>query len=86
MGTLFDDEAFEQLIYWMKENRKNADKIHDLIKDIRRNGLAKGTGKPEPLKYRKGWIRRIDHANRLVYDMDSNGNIRIISCKGHYED
>jgi toxin YoeB len=30
--------------------------------------------------------RRIDEANRLVYDIDELQNIRIISCKGHYED
>ena len=36
MGTLFDDEAFEQLIYWMKENRKNADKIQRACKRNRK--------------------------------------------------
>ncbi len=86
MGTLFDDSALEQLMYWMKQNRKNADKIHDLIKDIRRNGPAKGIGKPERLKYHDGWSRRIDRENRLVYDDDQDGNLRILSCKGHYED
>lgn len=25
-------------------------------------------------------------ANRLVYDIDELQNIKIISCKGHYED
>ncbi len=32
------------------------------------------------------WMRRTDEANRLVYDIDELQNIKIISCKGHYED
>ncbi len=61
------------------------DKIFDLLHDIERNGAAKGIGKPEPLKYRPGWSRHIDEANRLVYDV-SGDNLYIISCKGHYRD
>ena len=29
-----------------------------------------GKGKPEKLKYRKGYSRRIDEKNRLIYDME----------------
>jgi len=86
MGLIFDDEAFEELMYWMKQDRKTAEKIHSLIKDINRNGPAKGIGHPEPLRHETGWSRHIDHCNRLVYDMDEKGNVRILSCKGHYED
>ena len=50
-----------------------------------RNGVSEGTGHPEHLKYRKEWSRRIDHGNRLVYDV-VDGNLWIIACKGHYED
>jgi toxin YoeB len=35
---------------WQMEDRKTLKKINDLIKDIQRNGLMKGTGKPEALK------------------------------------
>lgn len=46
-------------------------RINTLLKDIRSNGAMKGTGKPEKLKYRPGYIpRRIDEANRLVYEID----------------
>ena len=61
-------------------------KINDLLEDIQRNGTMKGISKPEKLKYRKGFSRRIDDGNRLVYDIDELGNIRVISCKGHYEE
>ncbi|MDR0599059.1 MAG: Txe/YoeB family addiction module toxin [Treponema sp.] len=70
---------------WQTEDRKTLKKINDLIKDIQRNGLTKGIGKPEPLKYLKAYSRRIDDANRLVYSADEEHNLRIISCKGHYK-
>ena len=44
----------------------------------------KGIGKPEPLKYRDGFCRRIDDTNRLEYD--GKQNVIILTCKGHYED
>ena len=74
-----------RLLYWQLQDKKIVKKINELVKDIERNGLSNGIGHPEPLKYRKAWSRRIDHANRLVYNID-NGNLWIISCKGHYED
>ena len=67
-------------------DKKTLRKINALIKDIERNGLSEGIGKPEPLKYRKAWSRRIDQENRLVYNFDAQQNLLIISCKGHYED
>jgi len=57
-----------------------------LLKDIQRNGVSKGIGKPEHLRYRKEWSRRIDQANRLIYDIGDDGNLVVISCKGHCED
>ncbi|MCI8275192.1 MAG: type II toxin-antitoxin system YoeB family toxin, partial [Lachnospiraceae bacterium] len=57
-----------------------------LLEDIKRNGAMQGIGKPEPLKHRPGYSRRIDEKNRLVYDIDELQNIKIISCRGHYDD
>jgi len=82
----FSPIAWEHYLVWQHQDKKTVKKINELLKDIARNGLAKGIGKPEALKYRKAWSRRIDHANRLVYNLDEKGNIIIISCKGHYED
>jgi toxin YoeB len=58
---------------------------HDLLKDIERNGVDKGRGQPEPLKYElKGyWSRRIDLANRLVYKVDGD-KLYIVQCGTHY--
>ena len=43
----------------------------------------KGIGKPESLKGRKAYSRRIDDGNRLIYIGDENRNLVILSCKGH---
>ena len=83
---IFSKNAFNQYISWQSVDRKIIKRINDLLIDIQRNGAMSGTGKPEKLKYRKGYSRRIDDSNRLVYDVDSEGNIFVISCKGHYED
>jgi len=86
MSKLWADDAWDEYISWQSEDRKTLKRINLLIKDIERNGLSIGIGKPEPLKYRKGWSRRIDQANRLIYDSDEKGNLWIISCKGHYDE
>jgi len=86
MSILWEDDAQDQLFDWVSKDRKTALKIKALIHDIQRNGPARGIGKPEPLRYRKGWSRRIDDYNRLVYMQNKDGIIIIASCKGHYED
>ena len=86
MNKVWSDRAWEDYLYWQLQDKKTVKKINELVKDIERNGLNNGIGKPEPLKYRKAWSRRIDHENRLVYNLSSNGDLWIIACKGHYED
>ena len=72
-------------MYWQTQDKKTLKKINDLLEDIRRNGALNGIGKPEALKNREGYSRRIDKENRLVYVIDELQNIKIIACKGHYE-
>ena len=86
MDKFFSDTAWNHFMHWIHENRKIADKVSELLKDIERNGAGRGIGKPERLKHIDGWSRWIDKENRLVYRIDENGNIRVISCKGHYEE
>jgi len=85
MIKVWSDEAWVEYLIWQSEDKKTLKRINELIKDIERNGLSNGIGKPEFLKYRKGWSRRIDQTNRLIYDIDENNNLWIISCKGHYD-
>jgi len=84
----FTEKGWEHYLYWQIQDRKTLKKINSLIEDIKRNGTMQGIGKPESLKHEKSGLysRRIDEANRLVYDIDELQNIRVISCKGHYEE
>ena len=66
--------------------QKIVKRINELIKSIDRDGLSQGLRKPEPLRYRKAWSRRITEEHRLVYNFDNNQNLIIYSCKEHYED
>lgn len=85
MSKYWSDKAWDDYLYWQTQDKKTLLKINKLVKDIERNGLSEGIRKPEPLRYRKGWSRRIDEKNRLVYDIDESGNILIASCRDHYE-
>jgi toxin YoeB len=85
MGKLtFAQRAWEEYLYWQSNDKKTLRRINQLLKDIDRNG-NEGIGKPEPLRYRDGWSRRIDDVNRLVYQLNADGSIEIMQCKGHYD-
>lgn len=85
MNNIFTERAWEDYLYWQSNDKAMLRKINDLLKDINRNGISTGIGKPEPLKYRKAWSRRINQEHRLVYTLDDKQNLYIISCRGHYE-
>ena len=84
MRKIWSDEAWEEYLYWQTQDKKTLKRINKLIQDIERNG-TQGIGKAEPLKYQKGYNRRIDEQNRLIFDIEE-GSLYIVSCKGHYED
>ena len=83
---MFTPTAWDQFYELVKTDRKVIKRIDELIVSIERDGLLKGIGKPEALKYRKACSRRITDEHRLIYNFDSNKNLIIYSCKGHYED
>ena len=82
----WDDEAWDDYLYWQKQDKRTLKKVNDLLKDIDRNGYA-GIGKPEPLTGNLSgyWSRRIDDWNRIVYRI-KDGRIEIIQCGTHYRD
>lgn len=81
----FSDKGWDDYLYWQVTDKSIIRKVNELLKDIQRNAYE-GIEKPEPLQYRKAWSRRINHEHRLVYTLDENCNIYILSLKGHYED
>jgi len=80
----FDPAAFEDLAWWVEQDRNKALRIINLINDVQRDPF-KGIGKPEPLRHElKGcWSRRIDQEHRLVYQVTED-KIRILACRYHY--
>ncbi len=54
MSKYWSDKAWDDYLYWQTQDKKTLLKINKLVKDIERNGLSEGIGKPEPLRYRKG--------------------------------
>lgn len=83
---IFEQGAYDDFCDWGIYDKARFLKIHDLLKAILRDPF-KGVGKPEALKGLKGcWSRRIDEKHRLVYRMNSEGSVEVLSCKGHYGD
>ena len=84
MIKVWDDAAWEDYLYWQRQDKKTLKRINSLIHDIDRNG-NEGIGKPEPLRGNLSgyWSRRIDETNRLVYRI-SSGRIEILQCRTHY--
>jgi toxin YoeB len=66
------DEAWEDYLYWQKQDRKTLKRINKLIQATKKLPFE-GIGKPEPLKENLAgfWSRRIDDTNRIVYAVDS---------------
>lgn len=85
MNKLFSENAWSDIMEWVREDRKMVKKIDTLLKDIERNG-HEGLGKPEPLKHQLAgfWSRRITEKDRLIYKIDES-TIYIAACKSHYD-
>ena len=87
MRKTWTEQGWADYLYWQTQDKKTLRRINDLVKDIERNGIASGIGKPEPLKgdLQGFWSRRIDEKNRLVYNQAVDGALCIVTCRGHYE-
>ena len=85
MEYTFTQEGWDDFMYWQTQDKKTLKRIHDLIKDVARNGNT-GIGHPEPLKDASGcWSRRINEKDRFIYKIDGQ-MIKIIQCRSHYGD
>lgn len=80
----FDLAGFEDLAWWIQQDRKMALRIVKLIQATHREPFT-GIGKPEPLRHELSgcWSRRIDQEHRLVYQVLPD-KIRILACRYHY--
>ena len=84
MNLKFTKEAWEDYLFWQKNDKKILKRINELIHDSMRSPFD-GLGKPEPLKFELSgfWSRRIDLEHRLIYRTTDN-TIEIIACRFHY--
>ena len=86
MIKIWQDDAWDDYLYWQKQDKKTLKRINLILKDIERNGYD-GIGKPERLTgdLSEFWSRRIDDKNRIVYRIREN-KIEIVQCGSHYRD
>ena len=84
MKLIFSELAWQDYLFWQKNDRKILKRINDLIRDIQRNGYE-GIGKPEQLRHSLAgyWSRRINNEHRLVYKIETD-EIWIVQLRYHY--
>jgi toxin YoeB len=81
---IFAEVAWEDYLYWQKQDRKMVERINKLIREIQREPFE-GIGKPEPLKHALAgfWSRRITDEHRVVYKVE--GDVLLIAqLRYHY--
>jgi toxin YoeB len=82
--AVFQPEFVDDLIHWVKTDRKATLRILELVHAILRDPFE-GIGKPEPLKFGFAgcWSRRITQEHRLVYRV-SETKIDFLQARYHY--
>ena len=84
MKLIFADEAWEDYLYWQKQDKRIVERINKLIRETQREPFA-GVGKPEPLKHALSgfWSRRTTDEHRMVYHVE-NDALMIAQLRFHY--
>jgi toxin YoeB len=81
---IFADEAWEDYLYWQKQDKRMVERINKLIRETQREPFA-GLGKPEPLKHALAgfWSRRITEEHRMVCKIDGDA-LQLAQLRYHY--
>lgn len=84
MKLVFADEAWEDYLYWQKQDKSVVRRINELIAACQRDPFV-GIGKPEPLRHALAgfWSRRITEEHRMVYKLDKDA-LLIAQLRYHY--
>ena len=84
MKKIWDDNAWEDYLYWQAHDKQILKRLNALIQDVERAPFD-GIGKPEPLRGDLSgfWSRRINEEHRLVYRIVGD-MLEIASRKDHY--
>ena len=85
MNVLFTEAAWKDFEWFLDNDKKLAQRIRKLLKDIIRNP-EEGIGKPEKLRFHLAGYssRRINQEHRLIYRIEGD-KIIVLSCRYHYE-
>ena len=84
MRLVFTPQAWEDYVYWQRNDRALVARINRLLDDAMRHPTT-GIGKPEPLKYGivGAWSRRITEEHRLVYQLLGE-DLVVLQARYHY--
>ena len=82
----FTSTAWKEYMKWQSRDKKIANRINLLIKDVQRSPFE-GLGKPELLKENLSgyWSRQITEKHRFIYKV-SDDSVNIIQVENHYDD
>ena len=82
--AVFHPEFREDLRYWVRTDRKTAQRVLELVEAVLRDPFE-GVGKPEPLKFHfQGcWSRRVTQEHRLVY-LIRDDRVDFLQARYHY--
>ena len=84
MRLVFTPQAWEDYVYWQRNDRALVTRINRLLDDAMRHPTT-GIGKPEPLKYgiAGAWSRRITEEHRLVSQL-LREDLVVLQARYHY--
>ena len=82
MKLIFADEAWEDYLYWQKQDERMLERINKLIRETQ---PFSGVGKPEALKHALSgfWSRRLTDEHRMVYRVEDD-DLLIAQLRFHY--
>ncbi len=84
MKLVFADAAWEDYLYWQKQDKRMVERINKLILATQREPFT-GLGKPEPLRHALSgfWSRRITDEHRMVYKIEGEA-LHLAQLRYHY--
>ncbi len=86
MNKIFTDNAWQDYLWLLKNNKRGLKRVNGLLKDISRSPFS-GIGKPERLHgdLTGYWSRRVNEKDRLIYGVDGKA-VTILACRTHYSE
>jgi toxin YoeB len=84
VNLVFAEQAWEDYLYWQKQDKRMLERINKLIQETQRAPFQ-GIGKPEPLKHAFAgfWSRRITDEHRMVYRVEGDA-LQLAQLRFHY--